>query len=245
MKNNRLPVSETFYSIQGEGKTAGAPAVFLRLGGCNLMCGGKGTERDKKLHNLATWRCDTIEVWTEFLRKPFSEVLSDELLNELSGGAHLVITGGEPLLHQEALLKYLEFLAHEERVWAHVEIETNGTIALKHELYPYIQQVNCSPKLSNSGNDRELYFKPEVIKQLSKKAHTIFKFVISRKEDWEEIEHFYLPLINKYQIYLMPAGATQKELSITAPLVAEICKKIGVKYSPLLQVDIWNKATGV
>ena len=58
-----LIVSEYFYSIQGEGKTMGVPSVFIRLTACNLMCGGRGTEKDFKLHNGATWRCDSIEVW--------------------------------------------------------------------------------------------------------------------------------------------------------------------------------------
>ena len=58
---SKLAISEVFYSIQGEGITSGYPAVFVRLGGCNLMCGGMGTQFDKELHNNATWRCDTIE----------------------------------------------------------------------------------------------------------------------------------------------------------------------------------------
>lgn len=36
---DELVVSELFYSLQGEGSTAGTPAVFLRLQGCNLRCG--------------------------------------------------------------------------------------------------------------------------------------------------------------------------------------------------------------
>ena len=31
-------VSEIFLSIDGEGVTAGRPAVFIRLFGCNLRC---------------------------------------------------------------------------------------------------------------------------------------------------------------------------------------------------------------
>ena len=61
--NHKLAISEVFYSIQGEGKTVGIPSVFVRLGGCNLMCGGMGTQFDGELHNGAEFRCDTIEVW--------------------------------------------------------------------------------------------------------------------------------------------------------------------------------------
>ena len=34
----RLPISEAFTSIQGEGKLAGVPSHFIRLSGCNLRC---------------------------------------------------------------------------------------------------------------------------------------------------------------------------------------------------------------
>ena len=44
--DTKLAISEVFYSIQGEGKTMGIPAVFVRLAGCNLMCGGMGTQFD-------------------------------------------------------------------------------------------------------------------------------------------------------------------------------------------------------
>ena len=44
---NYVSVAEQFLSIQGEGKTMGVPAVFLRTQYCNLLC---------------CW-CDTIEVW--------------------------------------------------------------------------------------------------------------------------------------------------------------------------------------
>ena len=36
-----LNLSEHFYSVQCEGASTGYPAYFIRLKGCNLMCGGK------------------------------------------------------------------------------------------------------------------------------------------------------------------------------------------------------------
>ena len=35
---DKLPLIEMFYSIQGEGRFAGCPAVFIRLRYCNLGC---------------------------------------------------------------------------------------------------------------------------------------------------------------------------------------------------------------
>ena len=53
MKSIKLAISEIFFSIQGEGKTVGIPSVFVRLGGCNLICGGEGTQNT--VLGMTTW----------------------------------------------------------------------------------------------------------------------------------------------------------------------------------------------
>ena len=52
-----LKVSEIFYSVQGEGITTGVPAVFVRLSGCNLMCGMPNLRKveDKKDQQQKNW----------------------------------------------------------------------------------------------------------------------------------------------------------------------------------------------
>ena len=78
-KEFRLPVSEVFYSIQGEGQTMGVPAVFLRLGGCNILCQSKN------------WVCDTIEVWRKSKSTAFEDILSDEYIKRIvEDKAHLL-----------------------------------------------------------------------------------------------------------------------------------------------------------
>ena len=78
-----LTVSETFYSLQGEGPTAGTPAVFLRLKGCNLTCGGLNTVKTKQLDNGATWRCDTTEVWLKGQDMTYDEIKQEWQKTEL------------------------------------------------------------------------------------------------------------------------------------------------------------------
>ena len=41
----KIKVAEIFYSIQGEGKFAGVPSIFLRTFGCNFKCSGFGMPR--------------------------------------------------------------------------------------------------------------------------------------------------------------------------------------------------------
>ena len=150
----KLAISEVFYSIQGEGSTCGYPAVFVRLGGCNLMCGGMGTQFSKELENGATWRCDTIEVWMKARSKEFKDILDEESFTAIKNGANVVLTGGEPLMQQNALLGFIKWLRLNVNESCYVEIETNGTIMPLEELQDLVQQFNVSPKLINSGMDK-------------------------------------------------------------------------------------------
>jgi organic radical activating enzyme len=76
------PVMESFYTIQGEGKYQGYAAYFIRLGGCDVGC---------------HW-CDVKESWPVDTH-PVKSV--DTLLAEALTypGRIVVITGGEPLMH--------------------------------------------------------------------------------------------------------------------------------------------------
>lgn len=120
-----LQIQQIFATFQGEGPFVGHPAIFIRLGGCNLACDF----------------CDT-----EF--ESFEEIQLDEILNKtniLSGKSNanfthrlVVITGGEPFRQPiEKLCDELINLGYK------IQIETNGTI------YRNINKdvkIICSPK---------------------------------------------------------------------------------------------------
>jgi organic radical activating enzyme len=82
MYANKLPVMETFYSIQGEGSYQGHAAFFIRLGGCDVGC---------------VW-CDVKESWDA---EAHPKISVEELVNEvkLSKTEIVIVTGGEPLLY--------------------------------------------------------------------------------------------------------------------------------------------------
>ncbi len=183
----KLAVSEVFYSIQGEGKTTGFPAVFVRLAGCNLMCGGKGTEKDGKLHDGATWRCDSIEVWIKGKSKPYAEILPIECQEAIRNGANVIITGGEPMLQQKNIEGFIQYIVEQINDFPFIEIETNGTIMPNNDMLNLVDQWNVSPKLANSGMPLEDRINEEVLTKLSK-YNTQFKFVVSSRQDWEEIK---------------------------------------------------------
>ena len=133
MKEQFLPISEDFYSMQCEGITTGYPAYFIRLMNCNLSCGAsseflKNVRRSGKaldpgtfqgdLHKSgkATWTCDTIPVWIKGHKKPF-EYLIDRWKEEnilewvLDGRVNLIWTGGEPTqrMTQKSIIDFLEY----------------------------------------------------------------------------------------------------------------------------------------
>ena len=103
-----MRVAEDFRSLQGEGRNQGRPTVFLRLAGCNLAC---------------AW-CDTA-----YAREGGTEMADDAVLAAVRKTAgpcrRLCVTGGEPLLQQEALVPLAAALAGDGFA---VEVETNGTI---------------------------------------------------------------------------------------------------------------------
>lgn len=252
-RKEQINVSEIFHSLQGEGSTTGMPSVFLRLQACNLMCGGIGTQRDKKLHNGATWRCDTIEVWqqgnrwvTEELAKHLHRLYAGNFLN----GSQLVITGGEPLLQQDQFRLLKVTLGNLLKAEFRIEIETNGTILPTDETVTITDQFNVSPKLSNSGMEAEKRIKTasmECLSRLARRNKAIFKFVITRPEDIKEVfEDYIKPFdIPKSKVWLMPGCSTQDQYNKVAPLVADIAKDRGLHFSTRLQINLWNETTGV
>lgn len=250
MTTETLPVSEQFLSIQGEGATMGYPSYFLRLKSCNLLCGGKGTDKDGELHDGANWRCDTIEVWLKGQKKTFSQIADDfgkDFYSNLqTKGYHLIITGGEPMLHADKIVSFISHIASVIGEGFYVEIETNGTIEPEHSLIMAVNRFNVSPKLSNSGMPYKKRINRGALNLFSLLNITIFKFVIKNQEDftecWKLIEEYDL---DPNKIWLMPAADNDKDLRKVSEFVAQKCIKHGYKFSSRLHVAVWNKKTGV
>ena len=184
-----LEVQEIFPTIQGEGPNTGVPAIFIRLGGCNLACKFCDTEFD----SFAPMCLEEVLGRTEILSNKVTPLPPGEggfseaklrrageglknIYREPSPGANappspggrglIVITGGEPLrqpierLCQELVDKGFK-----------VQIETNGTL---YRDLPKEVEIVCSPKNTGTGYHR---IREDLLPRIS-----ALKFIISAND---------------------------------------------------------------
>ena len=214
-------LAECFFSIQGEGATAGVPAVFVRLQGCSVGC---------------TW-CDTKYSWDPAGGR---EQTLGGLLHELVAFPcrRVVVTGGEPL---ESRIFTPLVSALKERHYT-IEVETSGTLAAPRL---QIDQWNVSLKLANSGVPEPQRINPAAILSfLDREAW--WKFVVVNRSDIGEVsllmERFALP---RDRILLMPEGLRREELLERSLWVVDECRRHGFRYSPRLHILLWGSKRGV
>jgi len=224
-----LRVSELFTSLQGEGASAGEPAVFLRLGDCNLACE----------------YCDTRYSW-DWEHYQRREELFEQGVRELAlrvrscGPRRLVVTGGEPLLQRAALEELLGEL--EGYVF---EVETNGTLLPGADLASRVDQWNVSPKLSNSGIRLPTRIKPAALAALRDTERAWLKLVVANPEQLVEV----LDLVTttewpRCRVILMPQAADTTELGVRSGWVAQAALEHGFRFSSRLQLLLWGNARG-
>lgn len=249
-----LQVSEHFYSIQGEGASVGVPAYFIRLQGCNLMCGGSNGCLMKE--GKATWWCDSEIVWRK--GNPMSnEELEQSFIDQgllksiLDGSIHLVWTGGEPTIkhHQEAIQEFSDYMYTKySDCDIFNEIETNGTLIVDPDFYTiYIDQINCSPKLSNSGIEKDKRINAEAIYQIKEHGEGYFKFVISSEDDIIEFQNEFINpfLIPANRVIIMPGVDNRNDLPERTRFLFEMSKKYGYRGITRQHILAWDKVTGV
>ncbi len=240
---------EIFHTLQGEGVSAGCPAVFIRASRCNLHC---------------IW-CDTDHTWnfagspwphekdaTPGYRKHDPAANTVEMTPEAAASALLafdcprvVITGGEPLLQQSEFLDVIRQV-RQTRPDTVFEVETNGTRVPEPELAAAVDQFNVSPKLANSGMPASLRLVPEALAAFAALPQAWFKFVVSQPADLDEVievrERFQLPAD---RILLMPEGRSADTLDRRAAWLAERCRELGWRLSDRLHVRLWGDRRGV
>ena len=174
---------EHFYTIQGEGVHQGKAAYFIRLGGCDVGC---------------VW-CDVKESWNRD-NHPLIDVSHLVKLVKATPAQIVVITGGEPLLHN---LTTLTDSLRKEGLRTH--IETSGSSPLSGTW----DWITLSPKKFKAPLEEILPLANEL------------KTVVFNKSDFAWAESWAAKVSPECRLFLQPEW--DKAAQIT-PLVIEYVK---------------------
>ena len=216
-----LRVAELFRSLQGEGPSAGTPAHFLRLQGCDVGC---------------HW-CDTKYSWEAEGGRSLSVAAAFAELRALGEARLLVVTGGEPLAHPAVE----RLLAKAVGRWPRVEVETSGVRPppLTHERLHYI----WSPKLpSATARWSETWAHRE---RFVGDPRTTVKIVVGLGDHDDAIRLVREHDLPRERVMLMPEGLTGDAVRAGALSLAEVCQREGLRLSPRLHVWMWGARRGV
>jgi len=251
-------------TIQGEGKMAGVPVLFVRTAGCNLRCMWNLPNGDVSL-------CDTpfASFDTRGEKRVPTTTVKNIILNNLGKLNHLVISGGEPFIQASSLSQLIDEL-HENRP-LQIAVETNGTL-LHQELMERVDFFSISPKLKNSVPTKEkldktkvlIPFEPQHAERTRRNIKAIqavidhcratpgkdfqLKFVVQNHNELLEIEETFLSELsgwNPDDVVLMPLGSTPEELRQTRMVAVEAAIERGWRFSPRLQINYFGGVAGV
>ena len=178
-----LPLMEDFYTIQGEGAFQGSAAYFIRLGGCDVKC---------------VW-CDVKESW-DVNAHPRVTIADMVQRAQQSGTGIVVITGGEPAMHN---LDELTWALHREGLRTH--IETSGAYPLtgRWDWICFSPKKFMAPHASVASQANEL------------------KVIIYNKTDFEWAEEHASQVSDACKLFLQPEWSREKEL---LPLIIDYAK---------------------
>ena len=233
-----MKINEIFYSIQGEGKLAGVPSIFIRTTGCNLRC---------------TW-CDSPSTSWE----PVGHALDiNQVLDRVSDFAstYVVLTGGEPMIAQgvEELTRRLKEGGY------HLTIETAATVwkdvvcdlaSISPKLgssTPWACTIWCENGFSHQADAHEEHrLNLDTIRRFMAMPDYQLKFVVDAPEDLTEIDSILVRLapVEPANVLLVPQGVTQEEFASRGRWVAELCKQRGFRFCPRLQISLYGNTPG-
>jgi len=227
-----MKIAEIYNSRQGEGFLTGVESTFVRASGCNLRC----------------WFCDT--PYTSW--QPEGEDLSlEEILARVDelARAHVVVTGGEPMLYAELIPLTAALHARGQ----HITIETAGTLYLP----VACDLMSVSPKLANSTPSRErapawhdrherVRHAPDVVRRLVREYTYQIKLVVDRPQDCEQVEAYLreMPEIDRARVMLMPQGTDPGTLARQATWLAPYCRDRALHYCPRKHIEWYGLVRG-
>ncbi|GAA7136532.1 7-carboxy-7-deazaguanine synthase QueE [Helicobacter pylori] len=159
-----------------------------------------------------------------------------------------ILTGGEPSLYfnNPILISVLEHFYHKK---IPLFVESNGSIFF--EFSPILKELHftLSVKLSFSLEEESKRINLKALQNILNNAKSVhFKFVLESKNAAQSIAEIQnllkqLPLKNN-EIFLMPLGATNKELDKNLKTLAPLALEHGFNLSDRLHIRLWDNQKG-
>lgn len=216
-----MRINEIFGSLQGEGRYAGSPCLFIRMSGCTRKC----------------LFCDT-SYHTKVNMKLTPKELAKKIIE--SNQQIIVFTGGEPLLQLKEIIETINILDKCKYFCTH-HFESNGDL-LNKKIYStlcnYFKYLVFSPKELKSALKVNKFMK-WTVKNRTLKIYSIeCKIVTDLK--WMAKEML------KYATMLMPLTTYNKKKDlIIRQNVWNYCFTNKIRYTERLQNIVWGKKKGV
>lgn len=126
-----MKVNEIFESIQGEGRHAGLPVLFIRLSGCNMNCVFCDTKHHKTGEDMTT------------------QQIVDRILQQEK--THIVWTGGEPILQIDGIKDVINSLKQQSKTYYYHHLETNGELLQNNNVRDWFYYICVSPKTTQTA----------------------------------------------------------------------------------------------
>lgn len=220
-----MKVVEIFESIDGEGKRAGLPTIFIRLYGCNLKCSYCDT----------AYGCEGDH---------YAIVSIQEIVDVVKtmGATSITITGGEPLIHPGAkgLIKTLL----DEGYW--VNVETNGTVDVddvRNEIGGTkgtgVSKLFFTVDYKCPCSGMEKHMNTEMFSKL--RSTDVVKFVVGSEADMDRALEVLEEMQTKAEVYFSPVFGSIQPAAIVDYILKH--KLYNCKVQVQLHKVIWNPET--
>lgn len=232
-----LATSEIFGpTLQGEGPWQGMPAIFLRLARCNLSCSYCDTPY--------TWDWSRFDPKTEVVNRSVCDIA--EAIVDIGGTScrRLIITGGEPMLQQTALIELLD--CPELNGWQ-IGVESNGTIYPQPEFMRRVDLMMISPHLPTNAGIMKGAIDAARLCEYVAYAHVQIKFVVGGVRDLAEADDVHRMIGEAAKctaIWVMPEGVDASEITSGLKWLAPEALARGWHLSSRLHTLIWGDERG-
>ena len=222
--------------------------------------------------------CDSSYTWSKKYKHLITDKTVEEAVDELTSllphsqfvhpvtgqSAHMVFTGGEPMLKntQPGMINIVEEFKRRKNMPKNVTVETNGTKPISDEIAEWIQReysnwadgrewyLSLSPKLwATAGEKSKKAIKPDVIGRYAEVSpHGQLKFVVNgTDESWKEVEEntkLFRDAGCNFPVWIMGVGGTFEGLVQTEATIADEAIQRGYNYTSRVHVHIYGNAIG-